>query len=105
MFLNIKTSQKQASYHQSNIVIKLISTDSEPTEATQQAAAQKQARGEQTAENRRYGEAISEHGFGGETTTNSGDVGVGSRDGEELRDTGEQRRKQGYGEEGSGVGA
>ena len=42
-----------------------------------QAAQQQKERGEQTAENVRYGEALSEHGFGGETTTNSGQSGQG----------------------------
>ncbi|TVY57328.1 hypothetical protein LCER1_G001769 [Lachnellula cervina] len=41
--------------------------DSNPNEADQQAQKQKRERGEKTAENVRYGEAISEHGFGGET--------------------------------------
>ncbi|APA11842.1 hypothetical protein sscle_08g066120 [Sclerotinia sclerotiorum 1980 UF-70] len=71
-----------------------------PTEATLQKNAEHKARGEQTAENIRFGEAISEHGFGGETVGNSRGVGgVGEK--EETDDT---RRKMGYGE-GSGIGA
>lgn len=38
---------------------------------------EKSERGEKTAENIRYGEAISEHGFGGETTGNSGEANLG----------------------------
>ncbi|KAJ8066972.1 hypothetical protein OCU04_004351 [Sclerotinia nivalis] len=71
-----------------------------PTEATLQKSAEHKARGEQTAENIRYGEAISEHGFGGETVGNSGGVGVG----EKKEETDDTRRKMGYGE-GSGIGA
>jgi len=73
--------------------------DSNPNEADQQAAKEKKERGEKTAENVRYGEAISEHGFGGETVGNDGGVGRGMEEG-----TKEQARGvQGYGE-GSGVG-
>jgi len=82
----------------------------EPTEAWQQASREKEERGERTAENVRYGEAISEHGFGGETTGNGGSAerGVGcggtkdsSQEGEE--ESGKARKEQGYGE-GSGIG-
>ena len=38
---------------------------------------EKSKRGNKTAENTRYGEAISEHGFGGETTTSSGGANQG----------------------------
>jgi len=68
---------------------------------------EKKQREEQIAENIRYGKAISEHGFGGETTGNLGganqEAGFGKRtgDGEEE---GKMRRAQGYGG-GSGVGA
>ena len=81
--------------------------DAAPTEisdesaATEQAAAAHAARGEKTAENIRFGEAISEHGFGGETTTSTGTADAPGRDGEGPRQT---RREQGYGG-GSGVGA
>ncbi|KAB8294880.1 hypothetical protein EYC80_006841 [Monilinia laxa] len=71
-----------------------------PTEATLQSSAEHKARGEQTAENIRYGEAISEHGFGGETVGNGGGVGGGSEKHEGTEDT---RRKMGYGE-GNGIG-
>ncbi|EPE30644.1 hypothetical protein GLAREA_03611 [Glarea lozoyensis ATCC 20868] len=73
---------------------------SEKSESDQAASEEKKARGEKTAENIRYGEAISEHGFGGETTTNSGGV----EDGSETQDAKQTRREQGYGP-GSGVGA
>lgn len=48
------------------------------TEAEAQQAREERARGEKTAENVRYGEAISEHGMGGETT---GLGGVGGSQG------------------------
>lgn len=64
-------------------------------------------RGETTAENIRYGEAISEHGFGGETVGNSGEAdnqeGGGGSYGR-VGETEKMRREQGYGG-GSGVGA
>ncbi|MCJ1352230.1 MAG: hypothetical protein MMC33_002214 [Icmadophila ericetorum] len=44
---------------------------------TSQAQQENAERGEKTAENIRYGESISEHGFGGETTTNSGEATQG----------------------------
>lgn len=78
--------------------------DPNPSEAKQEASQHERERGEQTAENIRYGEAISEHGFGGETLGNSGETnnqGAGDADGGELRST---RREQGY-SGGSGVGA
>ena len=77
----------------------LIWLDSNPTEADQQAQKEKAEKGEKTAENIRYGEAISEHGFGGETVGNSGSVGGGTEG-----TAGQTRREQGYGG-GSGVGA
>ncbi|KAL2073517.1 hypothetical protein VTL71DRAFT_10843 [Oculimacula yallundae] len=46
--------------------------DHEDAESDVHRASTKAARGEKTAENIRYGEAISEHGFGGETVGNSG---------------------------------
>ncbi|KAK2627544.1 hypothetical protein QTJ16_003510 [Diplocarpon rosae] len=73
-------------------------TDSnETTEAEVQQATEKRERGEKTAEKIRYGEAISEHGFGGETVGNSGEAGAGEAPLEQSR------REQGYGG-GSGVG-
>lgn len=48
-------------------------------EAKTQAAKEKRARGEKTAENIRYGEAISEHGFGGETKGVFGEAYQGGR--------------------------
>lgn len=65
-------------------------------------------RGERTAENIRYGQSISENGFGGQTTGNSGSTvqdGYGSAKVPESDDAIDQtRRMQGYGD-GSGVGA
>jgi hypothetical protein len=87
--------------------------DPNPNEAKQEANQHERERGEQTAENIRYREAISEHGFGGETLGNSGEAnqaaGVGFGIGEEAGDTdgGElrsTRREQGY-SGGSAVGA
>jgi len=51
------------------------------------------ARGAQTAENVRYGQAMSEQGFGGFTAPahNDGAVGGGSNE-----DAGQMRREQGY---------
>jgi hypothetical protein len=79
-------------------------TDPNPNEAEQKAAAEKRERGEKTAENIRYGEAISEHGMGGETVGNS--RGVNPSGGEEsVEEKGDKaRHAQGYGP-GSGVGA
>ena len=76
--------------------------DANANEAKQQLAQQKRERGEQTAENIRYGEAISEHGFGGETVGNSGEAnqgaGFGSEDADGNADGNRQmRRAQGYG--------
>ena len=45
------------------------------TGASEQQARDHSDRGQTTAENARYGEAFSEHGFGGETTTNSAQSG------------------------------
>jgi hypothetical protein len=87
--------------NQTSLATKLIITcnsDSNTTEASQQAQDQKKERGEKTAENIRFGESISEHGFGGETVGNTGAPGLGSEsEGEQTR------REQGYGG-GSGVG-
>jgi len=82
--------------------------DSSVNEATTQAGKDKAARGEKTAENVRYGEAISEHGFGGETIGNTGEAqqgGYGRTDEQTgTDDITQSRREQGYGG-GSGVGA
>jgi hypothetical protein len=75
-----------------------LKLDPNPNEAKQEADQHEREPGEQTAENIRYGEAISEHGFGGETLGNSGEANQG---GGQLRST---RREQGY-SGGSGVGA
>jgi len=58
---------------------------------------EKRARGEKTAENVRFGQAVSESGFGGRTVGNSGTA-------DEVEEGGQMRREQGYGG-GSGVGA
>jgi len=73
-------------------------TDSGVNEAFKQAQAEKTARGEKTAGNVRFGESISEHGFGGKTVGNSGSKGM-----ERSEEVGQTRREQGYGG-GSGVG-
>ncbi|KAE9375739.1 hypothetical protein N431DRAFT_437245 [Stipitochalara longipes BDJ] len=79
-------------------------SDPNPNEAKQQLEQQKRERGEQTAENIRYGETISEHGFGGETVGNSGEANQGAGFGREVEDgdgnadgNGQMRREQGYG--------
>ncbi|KUJ13294.1 uncharacterized protein LY89DRAFT_721336 [Mollisia scopiformis] len=73
-----------------------------------QDEADKSERGEKTAENIRYGEAISEHGFGGETVGNGGkaDAADGFGEIEDQSIEGQQRRReqQGYEGAGSGVG-
>jgi hypothetical protein len=76
----------------------LLYTDSGVNEASKQAQADKTAREEKTAENVRFGESISEHGFGGKTAGNSGSKGTGRSE-----EVGQTRRVQGYGG-GSGVG-
>lgn len=82
-----------------------------PTEASTAAAEAHAARGEKTAENIRYGESLSEHGFGGETTGNDGTANDGAY-GRQEAIGGERRGKEeatgsreasGYGR-GSGVG-
>jgi hypothetical protein len=78
-----------------------ITATTEKSDAQSSADAEKNARGEKTAENIRYGEAISEHGFGGETVGNSGGVEDGNS---ETQDGKQTRKEQGYGD-GSGVGA
>jgi hypothetical protein len=84
-------------------------TDTTSNESNQQAQEEKQERGERRVENIRYGEAISEHGFGGETVGNSGGANQGSGFGGTMQDEdkdgegGQMRREQGYGG-GSNVG-
>ena len=71
--------------------------------ATQEANEKKAEKGEKTAEKIRFGEKISEEGFGGETVGNDGRVGGGS-DGSE--DAGKARREMGYEDKGGdNVGA
>jgi hypothetical protein len=72
-------------------------------EASEQAHLDNASDGGRKAENIRYGEAISEHGFGGKTGENTGVANQGTgrdggRDGE-----GQTRMAQGYGG-GSGIG-
>ncbi|EKD12806.1 uncharacterized protein L3040_006961 [Drepanopeziza brunnea f. sp. 'multigermtubi'] len=76
----------------------------EPNEADCQAAAEKAQRGEKTAENIRYGQAISEHGFGGETVMGGSGAPVGEGQDSAAAATEQARRAQGYGG-GSDVGA
>ncbi|MCJ1320801.1 hypothetical protein MMC15_006142 [Xylographa vitiligo] len=96
---SIDTQQKPHSKEETE-----TSVDAVPSVQQQKKA----ERGEKTAENIRYGEAISEHGFGGETIGNSGQAnqgGYGSMDAqEETEDAAKTREQQGYGS-GSGVGA
>jgi hypothetical protein len=64
-------------------------------------------RGQQTADNIRYGQNISESGVGGKTTTSTGSAeqagGYGGKS-DEAEPQKQTRREQGYGP-GSGVGA
>lgn len=88
--------------------------DPSASEAKTQASKEARARGEKTAENIRYGEAISEHGFGGETKGVLGEACQGGRYGRrkssnaaksEDVDFVRSRRDQGYVEsEGDRVG-
>jgi len=63
-------------------------------------------RGQQTADNMRYGQNVSESGMGGMTTTSSGDAQQGGYGGAEAQDTElkNTRREQGMGP-GNDVGA
>lgn len=66
------------------------------------AAKQKAERGEKTAENIRYGQAISESGVGGFTSGNSGSAaqeGVGRQQKQEEQDAVQSRKAEGYGGE------
>lgn len=87
----------------------MFGLDFNSKEATQVLQEERKERGERTAEKIRYGEAISEHGFGGETVGNEAEVNQGSSFGRvEMDREGEgggkpTRREQGYGG-GSGVG-
>jgi hypothetical protein len=80
--------------------------DPSSNEAATKSQAEKKERGEKTAENIRYGQALSEHGFGGETTGNSGSAQQSGFGGTEAvpTESSQSRREQGYGG-GSGVGA
>jgi hypothetical protein len=87
----------------------MFGLDSTSNEAFQVVREERKERGESTAGNIIYGEAISEHRFGGETIGNEGKVNQGSSFGRvemdrEAEGEGKQaRREQGYGG-GSGVG-
>lgn len=63
-------------------------------------------RGQQIADNVRYGQNVSESGMGGKTTTSSGDAQQGGFGGAEAQDTDlkNSRREQGFGP-GNDVGA
>ncbi|KAI9697235.1 MAG: hypothetical protein M1836_004799 [Candelina mexicana] len=82
----------------------------DPAPLSQPPSAERtQSRGEKTAENIRYGEALSEHGYGGETLGNDGVKGVeggfgGVREKNVEESAEKTRKEQGYGQ-GSGVGA
>lgn len=84
------------------------SSESANSKVDSQASQDKSERGEKTAENVRFGEAISEHGFGGETTSSSGQAHQAGSDRrtEDARhgDQTQSRRAQGYGP-GSNIGA
>ncbi|MCJ1251003.1 hypothetical protein MMC30_008234 [Trapelia coarctata] len=74
-------------------------TKTDSTSSEQQQA--KSEKGANTAENIRYGEAISEHGFGGETTGNSGEANQGTGYGStkiqaKTDDAVQTREDQGY---------
>ncbi|MCJ1259397.1 hypothetical protein MMC24_007234 [Lignoscripta atroalba] len=70
---SIQTVTKPHSKQGGQMGVEETQPDSVPSEKHQAKA----ERGEKTAENVRYGEAISEHGFGGETTGNSGSANQG----------------------------
>ncbi|KAL8863278.1 MAG: hypothetical protein Q9178_000653 [Gyalolechia marmorata] len=80
----------------------------QPDAVTQQQEQNKADRGARTAENVRYGQAISEGGAGGKTTEAGGTAnqgGYGSTDEHASQHSAkETRQEQGYGP-GSGVGA
>ena len=68
-------------------------------DANIQGQDEKKARGERTAENIRYGESISKHGFGGETVGNSGGVDNAARN-----EGNSARKVSGYREQGRSEG-
>ncbi|CAF9928364.1 MAG: hypothetical protein ALECFALPRED_004009 [Alectoria fallacina] len=83
--------------------------ETQPDAVTAHQAQQKAERGEKTAENMRYGQAISEGGMGGKTTeargsANQDNFGATDAQGGTDDDAEESRQNQGYGP-GSGVGA
>ncbi|MCJ1458252.1 hypothetical protein MMC28_008623 [Mycoblastus sanguinarius] len=82
--------------------------ETQPDFVTSQQQQQHAERGAKTAENVRYGQAISEEGMGGKTTeaggtANQGGYGETSAQ-EDTDDVEKTRQQQGYGQ-GSGVGA
>ncbi|CAD6585613.1 MAG: hypothetical protein ASARMPRED_002209, partial [Alectoria sarmentosa] len=83
--------------------------ETQPDAVTAHQAQQKAERGEKTAENVRYGQAISEEGMGGKTTeargsANQDNFGATDAQGGTDDDAEESRQNQGYGP-GSGIGA
>ena len=54
-----------------------VGEETQPDVVDSQLSQEKNERGEKTAENIRYGESLSEHGFGGETTGKSGSANQG----------------------------
>ena len=79
----------------------IMEADSADTDATGQAQQDMSAREKKTAESVQHSEAMSAHGFDGETTSNTGSAqqgGYGSIEGTvEPSDPAKQRREQGYG--------
>ncbi|EXJ83131.1 hypothetical protein A1O1_06750 [Capronia coronata CBS 617.96] len=73
---------------------------------TSEASSMSQDRGQQTADNIRYGQNVSESGMGGKTTTSSGVAAQEGYGGTPDKAEGQEdtRSQQGYGS-GSGVGA
>ncbi len=76
-------------------------------DALEQDIKEKKEKAAHYAENREYGESISEHGFGGQTTSTEQPQPQHRHYGRDLKDEEEEelaeRKKQGYGK-GSGVG-
>jgi hypothetical protein len=67
-------------------------------DASKHAQQGKSDRGEHKAENIRYGEAVSEHGLGGETTDSSGDAQQqGSSSNEDQKRRPRRKRSKGTG--------
>ena len=94
-------------FPKSDFVPSQTDPSTEVDDATASQEASKAARGERTAENIRYGQAISEQGMGGQTTTSSGQANVEGGYGGTEEQVGKSRggegeagsrTEQGYGE-------